>query len=564
MPANGLPGARSAPLAAAVRQDGGNIVGGMRLAAVAAYREYELFTAGRRCSLLVTLLALLVCAPSAVAGTASVVTVEPDISDPDGEVSHVATFEASPGERNRVSVLLAGNRYTITDNGPSVQAGARCRQVSPQQASCPVIGNEEIDVKGGDQDDEIAVEAPAAYVSISGGEGSDTIRLIGGTNGFVSGDPGDDVIYGDGGSAADDDGFDDTLSGGSGNDRVSGGAERDRLQGDDDDSADGPDGDDILSGGDGSDSMDGDGGDDRLSGGPGVDSEIGGVGNDTVLGGPGQDDLKGGNRLSPERGALTDNDFLNGGSGPDLLAGGAGGDRLAGGSGVDAADYEGADLFGQGSSPRLTIRLDGEANDGLDGEGDSVEADVERAIWRAESTFALAGNGLWLLRERLSFRSARSVGAEILLLSTDEAADPPTSGIFLGGPFTLLAQSSRDAVAEVALSGDQMLRCPKARPRRQGARPARRLSRYLRTLIAQRTESSRARASRRARPRRSFRVKGRLSSATALTAAEWSTTDTCRGTITTVQKGTVLVEDLARDRTQRLAAGDRYVARPRR
>jgi uncharacterized repeat protein (TIGR01451 family) len=163
-------------------------------------------------------------------------------------------------------------------------------------------------------------------VTISGGDGNDTIRgsqfddkiLAGGGNDFVDGGPGDDAINGGAGNdtLVGDDGNDD-LCGGDGNDILIGGLGNDMLCGNQgDDRLEGGDGDDYLNGGDGDDVLDGGNGDDGLAGNDGSDSMNGGPGQDTLLGGPGDD-------------------VLNGGDGDDLALGEGGVDNVDGGPGID-------------------------------------------------------------------------------------------------------------------------------------------------------------------------------------------------------------------------------------
>jgi Tol biopolymer transport system component len=61
-----------------------------------------------------------------------------------------------------------------------------------------------------------------------------------------------------------------------------------------------------------------------------------------------------------------------------------------------------------------------------------------------------------------------------------------------------------------------------------------------------------------------FRTRGRNSTAT-VRGTKWLTKDTCKGTLTVVRKGVVVVRDLRKRRTRTLRKGDRYLARtPRR
>ena len=89
-----------------------------------------------------------------------------------------------------------------------------------------------------------------------------------------------------------------------------------------------------------------------LSGTSGADVICGGGGNDRLIGG---------------RGA----DVLRGEDGSDTLIGRAGADVFEGGAGIDTASY------GE-SSAAVTVSIGDGANDGTAGEGDDVQADVER------------------------------------------------------------------------------------------------------------------------------------------------------------------------------------------
>jgi ferric-dicitrate binding protein FerR (iron transport regulator) len=57
-----------------------------------------------------------------------------------------------------------------------------------------------------------------------------------------------------------------------------------------------------------------------------------------------------------------------------------------------------------------------------------------------------------------------------------------------------------------------------------------------------------------------FRTRGRNSSAT-VRGTKWSMTDTCAGTLTTVQRGTVVVRDFTLKKNKTVKAGHRYFAR---
>ena len=113
-------------------------------------------------------------------------------------------------------------------------------------------------------------------------------------------------------------------------------------------------------------------GDSTINAGPGNDNPIeAGGGNDHVSGGPGSDNLVGG----------PGNDTVDGGAGDDYLEGIAytedsntlGSDTYVGGGGSDRLTYD-------SRSDDLNLSLDGVANDGADGEGDNIGADVVTVI----------------------------------------------------------------------------------------------------------------------------------------------------------------------------------------
>jgi Ca2+-binding RTX toxin-like protein len=243
----------------------------------------------------------------------------------------------------------------------------------------------------GDNDDDHLDGGPGADV-IDGGAGDDTVDYSGAT----------------GPLAIDLDGNADDGQSNEG-DRVEADVER-VVGGPFDDRIAAISGTHSLVGGDGNDTLAGGSGVDRLDGGAGDDRLNGGVGSDVLLGGDGFDtadyagrfdpvelDLRAGTAIT-DRGSgtrrvrETDNlfslesargsshaDVLRGGPGPNVLAGGAGADDLdggagpdllVGGSGRDRADYS-------GRRAPVDVTLDGQANDGAAGEGDSVDPSVE-------------------------------------------------------------------------------------------------------------------------------------------------------------------------------------------
>lgn len=186
--------------------------------------------------------------------------------------------------------------------------------------------------------------------------GSDASNVLDGRAGedTIAGRDGDDVLRGGVNDPSGDD-----LSGGAGVDTM--------LGGPGDDSLAGGEGNDVESGGGGTDTVEGGNGDDSLTGGAGTDTVNGEDGNDTLYGGePG---LVGGDGR----------DELNGGRGRDWLFGGRGNDELDGGPGPDyiSGETEKDTVTYDGRTSQVTVTLDGKADDGEDGEGDNVLADVE-------------------------------------------------------------------------------------------------------------------------------------------------------------------------------------------
>jgi Ca2+-binding RTX toxin-like protein len=175
-------------------------------------------------------------------------------------------------------------------------------------------------------------------VTLSGGDGDDTLRGGAAGDSFAGG-AGEDVVTYDDRSAAVSAGLN-----GAADDGASG--EGDLIGTDVED----------LTGGAGNDTLTGDLRGNVLAGGAGNDVVTGGRGDDTLTGGPG-------------------NDTVSAGAGDDTLDEAApadGTDVLAGGDGSDTVDYS-------GRTAGVTVTLDGKNTSGQAGEGDTVGADVEGA-----------------------------------------------------------------------------------------------------------------------------------------------------------------------------------------
>ena len=218
---------------------------------------------------------------------------------------------------------------------------------------------------GGASGNNINTLAFKGPVTLSGGDGNDTLLSAGGNDSLLGDGGNDSIISGSG---------NDTVSGGDGNDVIQGGA-----------------GDDYLLGGAGDDNVDGQAGNDRVSGGLGTDTLTGGAGaadivtettdvalltltNASLLG-LGTDILSGfeaaqftggdsGNTFNASAftaGPVTlqgggGNDSLVGGSGKDVLNGGDGADSITGGLGNDTVDGGGGiDLLIETTNVNVTV-----------------------------------------------------------------------------------------------------------------------------------------------------------------------------------------------------------------
>jgi hypothetical protein len=114
------------------------------------------------------------------------------------------------------------------------------------------------------------------------------------------------------------------------------------------------------------------------------------------------------------------------------------------------------------------------------------------------------------------------------------------TGNFNGGQFRV-TQSRKNPLTQLSMSGGGFGSC-KTRVPRGGS--------------AARTHRRRLFGNAHGR----FRTRGRNSSAT-VRGTKWSMTDTCAGTLTTVQRGTVVVRDFTLKKNKTVKAGHRYFAR---
>ena len=278
----------------------------------------------------------------------------------------ITTFQAAPGEVNRVSVRRVGGLFLVRDEGAVVDVEAPCTRADDEHSAyC-----------------QLTLGSPGlpGFAALLG-DGDDTLRFTGDLEVETSttGGAGDDVIQGgrqndaiDGGAGSD------GMTGGGGLDELlyatrtapvrvdlvagTGGEawERDRVGGFE--LLVGGRGDDVLRGAGRAETIDGGAGDDVLSGRGSYDTMFGGTGADRLLGGTDNDRLYGDPaqgddvytpiiRLRPDvlLGGRGD-DFLfdtggrnifRGGPGADFLEGGAGPDRMDAGPGRDSVQARG-------------------------------------------------------------------------------------------------------------------------------------------------------------------------------------------------------------------------------
>ena len=351
---------------------------------------------------------MLVAPSSALAGFAEMNGSTPNYRDDSGS-----------GEDNNAVIDIAGGRVSINDVGASgMGAQLPCTVDDSDTVSCPLAGVSLVTVSLNNGNDRMTVLAPLT-VSIGGGLGNDTISSgpmadsLRGGGGFdnITGGGGNDTIVGDDptGQFQQSPGGD-ILDGGLGDDSVSGGAGIDQVAGGDgNDQVSGGEGDDTEVGGNGNDNMEATlgerSGNDTMDGGSGDDSFQGGNGSngaDKMIGGPGADKAVFSERTAPlvltldnvandgepneaddlqmdvenvDGGQAGDTikgsglaNTLNGAGGNDDLDGGAGGDNLVGGDGIDHANFA-------ARTSKVTVKLDGQANDGESSEGDNVDTE---------------------------------------------------------------------------------------------------------------------------------------------------------------------------------------------
>ncbi len=299
-----------------------------------------------------------------------------------GRLSYTAGNDSS----NDVAISLGGGTYTLEDTGATMTAGSGCTLVNSHEATCSASGIDEIRVRTGDLADDIVSSAATATTVFAG--------------------PGDDTIATGSG--------DDNLDGGSGNDAISGGGGLDTA-----DYSTRTTGVTVTLDGTANDGESGETDDIDTD----VENVSGGIGNDSLTGSASA------NVLSGNSGA----DTLIAGDGDDTLLPGLGTDSVSGGAGVDTVEY----------SDRLapvTVSLDGNANDGEDGENDAVSSDIENAVGGDGDDTLIGSSGVNTL----------DGGAGNDRIRSGAAAD-----VSIGGPGVDVADYS-DRTAAVSVSIDDL------------------------------------------------------------------------------------------------------------
>ena len=384
----------------------------------------------RRHAILVAAVAVLACPAAAGASTVTIAGGD------------TVSYSAVAGEVNNLTIAREPTLYRVKDSGAAITPTAPCATVTANEATCPAAGITNLSTDLGDLADNAAIDASVTSVgaTLFGNTGADTLTGGANVNTRLSGfDDGDFLFAGAAGA---------TLEGGNGADTLTGGPAGDSLShGPGADSVSGGGGDDFFSNS-GSDADPGD----TFSGGEGIDRldytarfaplnlTLDGVADDgeaaegdnllpdleTVTGGDGNDNLRafaGSQTLNGSGGndlifAGEGDDSISPGEGDDMAFGESGNDQIFSSNGADLADggddddvltsgsflviqSDGADVFAGGGgtdtvripSARdpLSVSLDGNADDGVAGEGDNFLADVE-GIAGGRGPDTLSGN----------------------------------------------------------------------------------------------------------------------------------------------------------------------------
>jgi hypothetical protein len=225
-------------------------------------------------------------------------------------------------------------------------------------------------------------------------------------------------------------------------------------------------------------------------------------------------------------------------SGPDPgnVAQNAGQMRLA-----TAADHVGVAVWQSGESPKkvyaLAVGPDAVAPPVI---GKTANAAVVKGTVRVRR----AGTGKFVpltAATQIPLGSALDTTKGTVALDTAAGAGKPVQhGEFNGGVFSV-QQSRKNPLTTLSMSGGSLDKCGRAVPNGGAAK------KRSRTLFSN--------------VKGHFRTRGRNSSAT-VRGTKWTMTDSCKGTLTIVKQGTVVVRDFTLRKNRTLKSGQRYLAKP--
>jgi hypothetical protein len=125
---------------------------------------------------------------------------------------------------------------------------------------------------------------------------------------------------------------------------------------------------------------------------------------------------------------------------------------------------------------------------------------------------------------------------EVELTAAKDSSGGTQTARFSSGAFRIIQKPAAEPLTELVMTGGSFAGCAQRKNQR----------RVVRQLFG----SGRGR----------FRTRGRHSTAT-IRGTSWLVKETCAGTLTVSQKGTVVVRDLVKHRTVTLHTGERYLAR---
>lgn len=259
-----------------------------------------------------------------------------------------ASYTASAGEANELSVTVEDGAVVLSDPGAQIQSDQCSISADGHRATCSIGTFRYFTAWLEDGHDRLSAPASAEQNTLYGGDGDDVLT------GDSTHPQGPDCPFME---------LNNTMDGGPGDDTLNAGPGADRLRG-------GP-GNDTIDGGGGCDVLGGD----ELEHWDTPDAFYEGAGGDRLLGGEGWDDLYGG----------PGDDLLDGGGDGDELHAGLGADTSVGGAGPDQAGYH-------RRTAGVVASLSGLAGSGEPGENDTIAADVE-LLHGGSGNDRLTGNG---------------------------------------------------------------------------------------------------------------------------------------------------------------------------